>query len=77
MRTREEQREERQQYENDVFYDVWRSGGNPDRIDCERVSDSYYDGMSHDAAANVELRRQQPKPELPSEEEWQEAQEQG
>ena len=68
-------REERRKYENDVFYEVWRSGGNPDRIDDDRVSDSFYDHMSAEDAAHSELRRQRPKPALPSEEEWLEQQE--
>lgn len=58
MKSRDEQREEQRRYDEDVFYDVWRSGGNPDRIDAERVMDHYYDGHSHEEAARAELRRQ-------------------
>jgi hypothetical protein len=60
----------RWKYENDVFYEVWRSGGNPDRIDDDRVSDYFYDHLPSDEAARHELQRQRPKPELQSEEEW-------
>ena len=46
-------------YENNVFFEVWRSGGNPDAIDFEgRVEDHYYDGDYPEEAARDELRRQ-------------------
>lgn len=54
------EREERREYENDVFYEVWRSGGNPDRIDYDRVDDYRYDGIEADEAASRELRRMRP-----------------
>ena len=53
-------REELRKYEADVHYDVWRSGGNVDRIDYDRVSDHYYEGLSEDEAADYELRKQRP-----------------
>ena len=59
-------REEQRQYENDVFYEVWRGGGDPDRIDYDRVSENYQNGNSPEDTARVELKRQTPKP--PSEE---------
>lgn len=55
-------REEQRQYENDVFYEVWRSGGNPDRINYERVQESYYDGRDAESAAGVEVSRQRKPP---------------
>ena len=58
MKSYEERREERRQYENDVFYEVWRSGGNPDGIDYDRVRDHYYDGYSSEESAGYELRSQ-------------------
>lgn len=61
MKSHEERREERRQFENDVFYEVWRAGGNPDAIDYERVDDRYYDGQDVQIAAEAELRAQQPK----------------
>lgn len=45
------------------MYDVWRSGGNPDRIDYDRVGESFRDGLYHDDAAARELRAQRPKQE--------------
>ena len=51
---------ERRDYEADVQCAVWRSGGNPDRVDPERVEDAWYDGRSSDAAARAELQRQRP-----------------
>ena len=62
MRTREEQREERREYEADVFYEVWRSGGNPDRINNDRVEDAYYNGCSYESATRRELNAQKPRP---------------
>lgn len=59
MRTREQIRKEEREYEGDVVYDVWRRGGNPDRIDVERVQEHYYQGDEHEMAARDELRHQQ------------------
>jgi hypothetical protein len=67
----ESRREEKRKYENDVFYDVWRSGGNPDRINYDRVSDGYYDGRDSESMARSELRAMRPKPEPEYEEEQQ------
>jgi hypothetical protein len=58
---REREREERREYENDVFYEVWRSGRDPDRIDYDRVDDNRWAGMDVDEAASVEIRAQQPR----------------
>lgn len=61
---------EREEYRADVFYDVWRSGGNPDRIDYDRVSDRFYDGYQAEECARAELRAQRPRepePEYPYE----------
>jgi hypothetical protein len=57
--------EEQRRYEADVFYEVWRSGGNPDRINDDCVSDSFYDGRNADDAARRELNAMRPKPEEP------------
>ena len=70
MKTYEERQEEQRQYQNDVFYEVWRSGGNPDRIDYDRVQDRYYNSQDAESAAADELRAQRPKPQEPSEEEY-------
>lgn len=62
MKSRDEQREERLRYEADVAYEVWRGGGNPDRVDYERAADGYYDGRTAEDVAQGELRRQRPPP---------------
>lgn len=69
MKTREEQREEQRRYEGDVSYEVWRGGGNPDRVDYDRVLDGYYDGRQASEVALRELRRQRPQP-APAEEQY-------
>jgi len=51
----------RYEYENDVFYEVWRNGGDPEMINYDRVDDRYYDGISTEDAALHELRRQMPR----------------
>lgn len=61
FKTDKESCEERRRYQNDVSYEVWRRGGNPDRIDPDRVQDHYYNEQDVDSAASVELRVQQSK----------------
>ena len=74
MRSSEERREEERRYRGDVVYEVWRSGGNSDAVDYDRLSDYHADGLdSHDAAFR-ELRLQQPRP--PMEEQYPETEEQ-
>ena len=65
MRREEERRDERHEYEMDVAYDVWRSGGNPDYVDSDRCRDYYYAGYDQDEAARAEMQRQQPRHEQP------------
>ena len=67
---REQRREEQRRYESDVFYEVWRSGGNTDRINPDRVQDRYWNGQDAESAARQELNAQRPKPQEPSEEEY-------
>jgi hypothetical protein len=61
-------RDERRRYEADVYYEVWRSGGNPDAIALDRVDVAYDEGRYADDAAHEELRRQR-KRARPEEEE--------
>ena len=61
-------RKEQRDYEADVFYDVWKRGGNPDRVNNERVIDHFWNGDSVDRAVKDELERQRPKPEIDGEE---------
>ncbi len=56
-------REEERKYRGDVSYGVWRSGGNPDRVDFDRVTECFYDHVDTDSAISRELRHQQPTPE--------------
>ena len=60
-KTFDECREEQRKYDNDVFYDVWRSGGNPDAIDFDRTRDAYYDGILAEDCASRIVREQNQK----------------
>lgn len=73
MRTPEEQREERRQYERDVEYEVWRAGGNMDHVNRGRVEDAYYNGQSIKSQVARELSAQRPQPAF-DDQQWQEAQ---
>lgn len=57
-RRREERRQEERRYEADVAYEVWRSGGDVDRIDRDRVHDAIADGLGSSEAARREMNRQ-------------------
>jgi hypothetical protein len=59
----EDRREEQRKFEADVTYDVWRSGGDVDRINWDRVEDQRYAGAYADEAADLEVRRQRPRPQ--------------
>lgn len=61
-RRREERRQEERRYEADVAYEVWRSGGDVDRIDRDRVHDAIADGLGSSEAARAEMRRQRAAP---------------
>lgn len=67
---RAKEREDQRRYEGDVFYEVWRAGGNPDRINDDRVSDRYYNGDSSEQAARSELSHQRRARERQQEEEY-------
>lgn len=55
-------RAEERAYESDAAYEVWRSGGDMDRIDPDRVSEHFNNGDDFFAAARDELRHQRPAP---------------
>jgi len=74
---RERQREERRHYEADVSYDVWRSGGNPDAIDHDRVLENYDRSNPPDVAADRELQCQRQARDRRREEQQEEQPEQG
>jgi hypothetical protein len=63
-------RQDYSDYRGDVFYDVWRSGGNPDAVDYDRVRDAYYDGLDSGEAADRELRCQRPPEPQMAEEDY-------
>ena len=44
-------------YHGDVSYEVWRSGGNVDRLEYDRVDDHRRDGDSAEEAARSEMHR--------------------
>ncbi len=50
---------ERADYHGDVIYEVWRSGGNPDRVSDDCIADCYDGGREAEACAHDELHRQQ------------------
>ena len=62
--------DERRKYEADVEYEVWRSGGNPDCVNPDRVEEHFYNGDFSDSAAAHEMRMQRrpQEPEEPEEE---------
>lgn len=63
MRSREEQRDEQRRFEGDVVYEVWRGGGNPDRINDDGLADAYYSGRYAEDVAAEELRHQRQRRE--------------
>lgn len=69
MRTREQRREEERQYEGDVAYDVWKNGGDPDRVSHDRIQEHFYLGDESESATRDELRHQKPQPQEQEQEE--------
>lgn len=63
----ERRREERRQFENDVFYEAWRRGYDPDRAshcaaDCYeegRTADQCVDGYAREVRQRREAREQE------------------
>lgn len=62
-------RDEQRKFESDVYYEVWLRGGNPDRIDYDRLSDCYYDQHDAGTCASRIIRSQRPKPQVQEQEE--------
>lgn len=54
----ERPRDREELYRGDVTYEVYRRGGDYDRINDERVLDHFRNGDQYEVAANDELRRQ-------------------
>lgn len=51
---------DRDDYRGDVLYEVWRSGGDIDRVDYDRVDDCQWEGVFYEDCARIEMRHQQP-----------------
>jgi len=51
-------RDERDELRGDVWYEVWRSGGNPDLVDDDRLDDCLDSGAYPEECAMSEVRRQ-------------------
>ena len=49
---------ERNEYRGDVWYEVYRRGGDSDRVDDDRVDDYFDEGFTHEEAADLEMKRQ-------------------
>lgn len=58
MKSRDERRAERRKYEGDVYFEVWRSGGNPDAVGPDVVDSAFADGRYAEDVAADEVRRQ-------------------
>lgn len=50
----------RRDYENDVYYEIWRSGKDPDAINYDRVEGHYWNGDPVEVAVRDEIRHQAP-----------------
>lgn len=62
-------RDDRHQHYLDTAYEVWRSGGNSDRLSYDRVHDHFDNGIRPDQAASIEMRRWRDQRYQPSQEE--------
>jgi hypothetical protein len=49
--------QDRRDYHGDVAYEVWRSGGNPDRLNYDRVEDHRWNDLRPNEAARCEMNR--------------------
>lgn len=54
-------RSEQEDYRGDVVYEVWRRGGDVDRVDYDRVADHCSYGDDYEVAADHEMRLQKPQ----------------
>lgn len=61
MSYRDEDRRDRERsFWGDVVYEVWRNGGDSDRVDRDTTSEEFREGLSADDSAARELHRQHP-----------------
>jgi hypothetical protein len=54
---------ERHDYFHDVCFEVWRRGGNPDRVNMDVMSEYFDQDLSVNRAALHSMERQEPAPE--------------
>lgn len=58
-------------YYGDVWFEVWRRGGDPDAVDPDDVREAELYGEQYEDVADYELRRQRRRPDDCGEgEEW-------
>ena len=50
--------DKRNAFRGDVWFEVWRSGGDPDAVDDDRIDDCYDSGACAVECASAELRKQ-------------------
>ena len=50
---------EKDRFDGDVFYEVWRRGGNPDRVNCDDFRELQECGYTAEDVAAAEIERQQ------------------
>ena len=48
---------DRQRFYSDVCFDVWRGGGNPDRVDPDKCDTAWANGADPERYAEYVLRR--------------------
>lgn len=53
-----EMEREENRYLNDVSYEIYRRGYNPDKMDYDKAQESYRDGIEAQEYANREIRQQ-------------------
>ncbi len=57
-------------YHGDVFYEVWRSGGNPDAVDYDRVEDCRWDYQEPEECAAGIMREEHNRRQKAQQAEW-------
>ncbi len=62
MKSREERRQEEREYRGDLWYEVWRHGGNPDRVSYDDAANWHDRGVDARHAASAILQAQRPHP---------------
>lgn len=62
------------EYHNDAAYEIWRRGGNPDRLSYDRSYNDWSDGKEPEQTANNLLRQEREerdrRRDIENEEQW-------